>query len=210
MLGQDFDLPVIELGGPLVLEFLSAGSVAMAGAPYDARLGSSPAGLPGRVSVVKGVMLSMSPGRVGARAYLAAPGGWDLPRALGSVSGHRVEIGAEYKSRSDAGRLDDASLSDPAASLAGSPVRFVPLEEDFDWAPGVPLTVSPHSDRVGLRLLGASWRGEGLARSEPSVCGAIQVTPSSELLVYGPDGPTIGGYQKIGTVIRADLDRSAN
>jgi allophanate hydrolase subunit 2 len=46
-------------------------------------------------------------------------------------------------------------------------------------------------------------------RSEPSVFGAVQVTEDRTLIVHGPDGPTIGGYIKLGGVIRADLDRLA-
>jgi antagonist of KipI len=44
-------------------------------------------------------------------------------------------------------------------------------------------------------------------RSEPSVFGAVQVTEDRTLIVHGPDGPTIGGYVKIGCVVRADLDQ---
>lgn len=42
--------------------------------------------------------------------------------------------------------------------------------------------------------------------SEPSCVGAIQSTPSGQMIVIGPDGPTIGGYSRLGTVICADLD----
>ncbi|ARU41680.1 hypothetical protein CCB80_11220 [Armatimonadetes bacterium Uphvl-Ar1] len=42
-------------------------------------------------------------------------------------------------------------------------------------------------------------------RSEPSTHGAIQITPDNQLLIHGPDGPTLGGYPKIGTIIEADL-----
>ncbi len=207
LLGQDFDCPVIELGGPLAMEFMSGGTVALAGAPFSARISNAPAALPGRIEVAKGEVLAFGPGRVGARAYLAAPGGWDVPLALGSVSGHPLRAGEEYASTAVARRLDDASLSDPAESLGAGPLRFVPLDEDFDWAPDSPLSVSPQSDRVGVRLIGAGLVGEGLAHSEPSVWGVMQATPAGEILIHGPDGPTIGGYQKIGTVVRADHDR---
>jgi allophanate hydrolase subunit 2 len=67
------------------------------------------------------------------------------------------------------------------------------------------LVVSPVGDRTGQRLVlppdrpagGASaWaplRG-GTAPSAPMVRGAVQVTPSGELIVMGPDHPTTGGY----------------
>ncbi|MBS1707787.1 MAG: hypothetical protein JSS65_03595 [Armatimonadetes bacterium] len=208
LLGQSFDLAVMEVGGPLVLEFLEDGFVAMAGALFDARIGGAPTGLPGRTAVAKRAMLTLTPGRVGARCYLAVRGGWQVEPVLGSVSGAAVGVGEEYSGvGGPVGRLDDASLGDPAASLRSGPLRFVPFDEELDWAPGRAVTVSPQSDRVGIRLLGAGVTSPGLSQSEPSVCGAIQATPGGELLVHGPDGPTIGGYDKIGTVIRADLDR---
>jgi allophanate hydrolase subunit 2 len=37
--------------------------------------------------------------------------------------------------------------------------------------------------------------------------GAIQVTPSGELLVLGPDHPTTGGYPVIAVIRRADVGR---
>lgn len=46
-----------------------------------------------------------------------------------------------------------------------------------------------------------------MAKSEPSVFGAIQSTPDGTLLIHGPDGPTIGGYKKVGVVCQADLSR---
>lgn len=46
-------------------------------------------------------------------------------------------------------------------------------------------------------------------RSEPSTHGAIQITPDNQLLIHGPDGPTLGGYPKIGTIIEADLSTLA-
>ncbi|MBX3110865.1 MAG: hypothetical protein KF857_02555 [Fimbriimonadaceae bacterium] len=209
LLGQDFDLPVMEVAGPLVLECLEGGVVAMAGAPFDSRLGGEPAGLPGRAVLARRAMFSVAPGRSGARCYLAAPGGWDVEGVLGSVSGTPVEADGVYGSRGDAGRLGQATLSDPAGSLTPGPLRYIPIDDDFDWSPERPLTVSPRSDRVGVRLEGAGLTRAGLSQSEPSVWGAVQATPGGELLVHGPDGPTIGGYDKIGTVVRADLDRMA-
>lgn len=60
------------------------------------------------------------------------------------------------------------------------------------------------SDRVGVRI-GAGLGGQAsLAQSEPSVFGLLQETPDGTVLVHGPDGPTIGGYARLGTVIEAD------
>jgi allophanate hydrolase subunit 2 len=71
---------------------------------------------------------------------------------------------------------------------------------------GSTFTVSPASDRVGMRLRGPALpqadTGSGL--SSPMVRGALQVPSSGEPIVLGPDHPTIGGYPVVAVVIRAD------
>ena len=49
----------------------------------------------------------------------------------------------------------------------------------------------------------------GLRATAPMVRGAIQVTPSGEPVVLGPDHPTTGGYPVVGVVIAADQGRLA-
>lgn len=69
------------------------------------------------------------------------------------------------------------------------------------------LKVSSTLSRAGVRLIGLPPSLVLELPSEPSCVGAIQQTPGGELIVIGPDGPTIGGYPKIGVVIDADLDQ---
>jgi allophanate hydrolase subunit 2 len=73
-------------------------------------------------------------------------------------------------------------------------------------------TVAPASDRVGMRLRGPRplHTDEAIGVSRPMVRGAIQVPPSGEPIVLGPDHPTTGGYPVIATVIRADWGRLAS
>jgi allophanate hydrolase subunit 2 len=69
---------------------------------------------------------------------------------------------------------------------------------------------TPAIDRMGLRL---ETPGLHLDADEmlttPVTAGAIQVTPSGELIVLLVDHPTTGGYPVIATVISADLPRLA-
>lgn len=67
------------------------------------------------------------------------------------------------------------------------------------------LEVSRTSNRAGTRLIGLLPEPVLELPSEPSCVGAIQRTPSGELIVIGPDGPTVGGYPRLGTVIESDL-----
>jgi len=72
-------------------------------------------------------------------------------------------------------------------------------------------TVSPTSDRVGMRLRGPGLplEDEGSGLSGPMVRGALQVPGSGEVIVLGPDHPTTGGYPVLAVVIRADWGRLA-
>jgi antagonist of KipI len=69
------------------------------------------------------------------------------------------------------------------------------------------LTVSPASNRMGLRLQGEPLTvPERELVSEPVCPGSVQVTRDGQCIVLGVDGQTIGGYPKIAQVISADLD----
>ena len=83
-------------------------------------------------------------------------------------------------------------------------LRFVPIDQSQTLDN---LKVLHNSNRVGIRLSGAEFASPAMSKSEPSVFGAIQSTPDGTLLIHGPDGPTIGGYKKVGVVCQADLSR---
>jgi allophanate hydrolase subunit 2 len=71
---------------------------------------------------------------------------------------------------------------------------------------GTSYDVSADSNRVGVRLTGpAIARRAGELPSEAMVLGAVQVPPSGQPVVFGPDHPTTGGYPVVGVVVEADL-----
>jgi allophanate hydrolase subunit 2 len=75
-------------------------------------------------------------------------------------------------------------------------------------------TVSPDSNRVGVRLNGpvlaraASHVGEELP-SESLVRGAVQLPPSGQPVIFGPDHPTTGGYPVVAVLTEDASDRLA-
>lgn len=76
------------------------------------------------------------------------------------------------------------------------------------------LTASDRCDRVAVRLEGATVRraDEQLTSELPSeglVAGAIQVPPSGEPVVMGPDHPLTGGYPVLAVLTRTSLDALA-
>lgn len=88
-------------------------------------------------------------------------------------------------------------------SLTRRTLRYVPLRPQA--IPGE-VTVSRMCDRAGIRLEERAVTHEIELPSEPVTPGVIQWTPSGQLIVLGPDGPTIGGYPKIGVICRADMN----
>ncbi|HRK22028.1 MAG TPA: biotin-dependent carboxyltransferase family protein [Fimbriimonadaceae bacterium] len=157
-----------------------------------------------------GQRLSIGPADQGLRVYLASARGWRVKRRLESASGvvpdSELASGLELPTREGLVRL-----AAPPSSLDRGPVRLLPgpqatIDDLQALSHGV-FQVGLNSNRVGIRLQGGDFAPRGELTSEPSVFGAVQLAPSGELLVHGPDGPTIGGYPKVAVVAMADLDR---
>jgi allophanate hydrolase subunit 2 len=95
-----------------------------------------------------------------------------------------------------------------------APVRVVPgpdrarFEGGIDALLSTTWRLSARRDRVGARLEGGRIRriDHGASESMPMVRGAIQVPPSGEPIVLGPDHPTTGGYPVVAVVLAADVD----
>lgn len=163
----------------------------------------------------------------GLWTYVAVETGFEGPRRLGSASvyargtlGNYVEAGAV---------LSRAGGSDFALP-AGVSSRVAPWTEQRDYghppvlrvwpAPqwnsftaaqrdhffGQEWTVSPQSDRAGYRLAGVAIESkQEELLSEPVIAGTVQVPPSGQPIVTMRDGPTVGGYAKLGVVDPSDL-----
>ena len=101
----------------------------------------------------------------------------------------------------------------------GSPVLELLPGPRTDWladadALATTWTVSPDSNRVGIRLTGTvlarspSRVGAELP-SEPLVRGAVQLPPSGQPVIFGPDHPTTGGYPVVAVLTEESSDRLA-
>jgi len=72
-------------------------------------------------------------------------------------------------------------------------------------------TVTPQSNRVGLRLSGETPLTRANPKELPSegtALGAIQVPPSGQPVLFLADHPLTGGYPVIGAVATHHLDRA--
>lgn len=147
-----------------------------------------------------GETLTVPAASLGWTTYIATPGGFAAsgPRTVLAQAGHVAEVGEVFLTApppsQNAVRLAEPFSIEKQLRF----VRLLPFHLQI-------LTVSLQSDRVGIRLDGCKPAGFPEKRSEPACVGAIQMTPSGQLAIVGPDGPTIGGYPKIGVVVAADL-----
>ncbi|QDU87186.1 KipI antagonist [Pirellulimonas nuda] len=166
----------------------------------------------------------------GARAYLAIRGGVAAPVVLGGrgtdLRGGFGGSGGRAIGEGDVIHALPATAQPPqagrwfasAADLApNSPegrIRLLRGPQAHWFAPQAwkglltrPFTLSPHSDRMGLRLTGpelACKRRQEMT-SQPVALGAVQVPPDGQPIVLAADRQTIGGYPVMAVVATVDL-----
>ena len=234
MVGADADAAALEMtiSGP-TLAVREAVTIGLAGADLGGVVRETRRRLlPGRSHALTAGTTVAFPGSqtaAGARAYLALPGGIDIPDVLGSAS---TLLSAAF------GGLGGRALRAGDAVAASVPSgEAAPTERAWPWLEGDPLAalsnpgpqtlrivtgpgpgadalvaeawrVRPDSDRVGLRLEAVSDDAAPPASGEllthGVVRGAIQVPPGGMPLVLMADGQTTGGYPVAAVVARAD------
>ncbi len=201
------------LAGP-VLRFDPPAVVAVTGAEADARLDGDPLPLG---EAREGALLELGPCRSGVRSYIAVRGGVDIEPVLGSRS-HDLLTGLGPPPLRDG---DVVPVGQRAPDRCQAPSRcLTPVGETLTVVPGpradwfaldglvtTAWRVSPASNRIGTRLEGPPLERlrEGELLSEGVVTGAIQMPPSGQPIVLGPDHPTTGGYPVVAVVCEDDL-----
>jgi antagonist of KipI len=227
----------ITLGG-LQLRFEDERIVAWCGGEFDVQIGSRalPAGHVAHLQA--GDELKFGRAQIGCRCWLAISGGIDVPVVLGSRStdlranfggleGRRLRDGdqlslGEFRQSETAAAAGISSWSAPhdwASPASRHPsLRFI---RGVDWNrfndvtiqrfTQHEFTVSPDSDRMGVRFDGSELKREDETDliSEAVAPGTIQVPPSGKPILLLGDCQTIGGYPKIAHVITVDLGIAA-
>ena len=151
------------------------------------------------VLVRKGQVVRLGPPEIGARTYMAMRGGIECELILGSSSGTRVMKGDSLVSAcAEPVKTECTALSvqGPMLIVPGPWFHLIPP----DWLTQGEFRASMKMNRVGIRVEGGSIQRPAEIMSEPACFGGIQLTPSGELIILGPDGPTIGGYPIIAVV----------
>lgn len=231
LLGNPLDAAVIEvtLGGLTLLAEQDC-CLALSGADLGAMLDSRPLAPWRSFFMRKGERLRFTQPILGARAYLAAPGGFDAPPVLGSCATVvREELGGLDGMGKALAKADHLSYAGSAFVLHALPDHLIPdlnLNSPLDVVLGAQIgqfsglslfdafnsewTLDSRADRMGIRLLGPElvYQGAPLI-SEGIPLGAIQVPPDGQPIVLLNDRQTIGGYPRLGALTPLSLARLA-
>jgi len=223
----------VTLGG-LSVRSTAPCTVALCGAECPASVDGRAVAWATALPLVPGEVLTLGMPPVGLRSYLSVAGGIDVAPVLGSRStdllsglgpprltpGMVLPIGspAVPGERSGAERPPASRRRGPEPAEGAGELTLLPGPRT-DWladpaALAGTWTISPDSNRVGIRLTGpvlaraSSQVGVELP-SEPLVRGAVQLPPSGQPVVFGPDHPTTGGYPVVAVLTEAASDRLA-
>ena len=234
LLGNDEAAAALELTliGPK-LEFLEDTTIALAGANLAPRLNGRPAPMWRAFRVQRGSLLTFDGPMVGKCAYLALPGGIDVPSQMGSRStyaranlggheGRALQPGDEISAanRDDDKRPNPTTIPDRLVPQRqdAHPLRVVMGPQSDAFSPeGIAAffsgtyNVSQQSDRVGYRLEGppiAHARGADIV-SDGIPAGAVQITGDGQPVILMADRGATGGYTKIAAVIAVDIPKLA-
>ncbi len=206
LLDQPAELSVIEIAGTVAFTAIEGGWLALTGADSRCLINNEDCPGQSRFLVRAGDFVQVQPATTGIRVYLAAPGGWVGEPVLASVSGQMISRNAIVASKTDLSFSASMRLAQLPESVSTKRLCFIGLSEAPEFNGG-PFLVSPTLDRVGIRLSGQPPPSTELVRSEPCTPGVIQAPGGDQILIHGPDGPTLGGYGRLGCVISAHLCR---
>ena len=231
LLGNAIGCAAIEIGlGDAVFQALQDCVIAVTGVGYKLSVYLWDFPLWGSFFVRAGWKIRLDKLDHGMWAYLAVTGGVQagpmlgsrstyLRGAMGGLEGRRLQAGdviraskpsfllSEMAARSLPEEVGPRYQNDPTVDVILGPQTNFITDESIGIFLSQEYTLGITSDRMGYRLEGPvlTHRGSPELISEGMAFGAIQVPANGQPLVIMADGPTTGGYPKIGTIVSADL-----
>lgn len=230
LVGNPERAAAIEVGGGLTVTAASDMLVTVAGAGYSVWVQGRSRPLWMAFLLRKSWTMVVEPSGIGSWAYLAVAGSFNLPPALGSTATYtRGKLGGLQGRHLQAGdSLNVGPAMVDVESFAGRELAeaFRPL---FSRSVSVDIVLGPQanyfepesleallngtykigraSDRMGYRLEGPALMHRAGADivSDGMVMGCVQVPADGQPIVMMADGPTTGGYPKVGVVATASL-----
>lgn len=225
LLGNDENVAVLEMTlYGATLEVLKETVIATAGAEAEIMVDDVSYGSGMPIRIMRGEMLKIGKCQSGARIYLGAAGGFDVPEVLGSRSTHTRSAIGGFKGRTlKAGDV----LRTVGGEFQNNMKKIKPFEEDdvIRIIPGQQYgrfgddardqlfnseyEITKDSDRMGFRLSGPELAAEDGhdVLSEPTQLGSIQVPKNGQPIILLNDRQTAGGYARIATVALADIPK---
>lgn len=226
LVGNDPDAALLETTFQgLSVEFQCSTIIAITGGDLGARLNNQPIEMYRPTFIQSGDELVFEKRNTGIRAYLAISGGIEDQKIMGSHSEHsmidlgvkKIEAGTALKIKSSIKRITERNVPHEllpvyskhftARILPGPEMDRFPRQY-IDQLTTLPLQVSSDSNRMGYRLQGDITPGQipqGIL-SGGVIPGTIQVPTSGQPIILMNDGPTTGGYARIGNIITPDLN----
>jgi len=193
--------------------------LAVTGAPCEVLIDGRQREFGQAVWLPDGGALRLGPPSSGLRTYVAVAGGIAVEPVLGSRSTDTLgHVGPRPVGVGDVLPVGESSRApvpvDTPRTPSPGPLRLQPgpradrvAGDAVDLLCRTSYTVSPDSDRIGLRLLGAPLPLATATElpSEGMVLGAVQVPPDGRPVVFLADHPTTGGYPVVAVVDERDL-----
>ena len=211
----------------LKLQALARVTICITGADLDPWLNDQPAHQWTTFTMKEHDILHFKKRKKGLRAYVAVQGGFDVPEVLGSRSTFvRGRIGSILRG---GGSLRictfDSEVPENILTLPQEyrpdfnridPIRLLMgPQEDYFTPRGIATLlnstyrISPQSDRQACRTDGPTIeiaKGPGII-SDPIPLGGVQVPGDGKPIILLRDAQVTGGYAKIATLARVDMDR---
>ena len=229
--GNVAECAVLEIGlGDTTFQALEDCVIAVTGAGYKLSIYIWEFPLWSSFFVRSGWKIHFNKAQAGMWAYLAVTGGFQTQGILGSRStylrgafggfkgrqlqagdvirtGNLSHLSSEIAARTMARETIPAYTQTPTIDVILGPQTDCFTDESLKTFLSSEYSVSLTSDRMGYRLEGPSltYRNKTELISEGMTCGSIQVPSNGQPIVMMADGPTAGGYPKIGAVASADL-----
>jgi len=231
LVGNSEDEACLEITvmGPKIMAHIDI-AIAVTGADLQPRINEKPLEMWRSHILKKGETLSFKGLRSGCRAYLAVGGGICVPAIMdskstnlaakfGGIDGRPLQAGDILLSNANHHHLmtEGKTLARGLMPLypADWTLRVIlgPQDDHFPTESkeifmGSPFTVTPQSDRTGIRLAGPHIEAKRALKesiiSEGVVPGTIQIPGDGQPIIILGETVT-GGYRKIATIASADL-----
>lgn len=234
LVGNPINAACLEatLCGPEI-QFTTDCTFALTGAKYDATLSGKPVPMNTAVAAHTEDVLKCGFASGGLRSYIAFRGGILVPPVFASASTNLKSNMGGYEGRKLAAG-DEIAFGDVSCNKRNKEERLSCLAQScekngvffLESVPGAQFdffteetvrrfvstvyTISPESDRMGIRLLGESLEcGRTDIISDAIPFGSVQITSAGLPVVMAADRQTTGGYAKIAAVTKRSMDKLA-